>query len=146
MPTHQARARMTIRALALVALTATANALAGCSSGTPTCEVEGVVTFKGVPVKEGTISFTDNAGHGTETKLDEGGRYVITKEGRLPPGEYTITITPATYLDDSDKKTPPAVEEKKAPNIPEKYRRQGSTPFKKPLIAGKNELNFDMTP
>jgi hypothetical protein len=35
--------------------------------------------------------------------------------------------------------------EKKALNIPEKYRREGSTPFKKTVNAGKNEIDLDMT-
>ena len=36
--------------------------------------------------------------------------------------------------------------EKKAPDIPLKYRQQGKTPLRASVKAGKNEINFEMTP
>jgi hypothetical protein len=110
-------------------------------------QVEGKVTFKGQPVAEGTVNFSNDKGAGAEAKLGTDGRYAVkTPEGGLPLGEYVVTITPAMYLDKSDPKTPPVMEEKKAPNIPEKYRRTGGTPLRYTVKDGKQEANFDMLP
>ena len=129
------------------ALTLVVGLLAGCGSSEPQRgTVEGLVTFKGVPVTEGTVSF-QRPGHAAEAKLGPDGRYTITEGGGLPPGEYTITVLPALFEDKSDPTLPPrTMSEKKAPNIPEKYRREGTTPFKKTINAGKNDINLDMTP
>jgi hypothetical protein len=136
------------RGLAWAALAAAAGGLAGCGPGGPPIgQVEGRVTFKGKPVTEGTVSFANDAGHGGEAPLDKDGRYVVkNRQGGLPVGDYVVTVTPATYLDSSDPKTPPVVEEKAAPNIPERYRRVGGSPLRGSVKPGKNELDFDMKP
>jgi hypothetical protein len=36
--------------------------------------------------------------------------------------------------------------EKSAPNIPAKYRSQGSTPLRATITSGMNEVNLDMKP
>jgi hypothetical protein len=143
---HVAPPQSGARAAAALALFAAA-LLAGCGpSGPQRGEVEGRVTFKGVPVTEGMISF-QRPGSAAESKLGPEGRYSITEDGGLPVGEYTITVTPATFEDKSDPTLPPGtISEKKAPNIPEKYRREGSTPLKETVKQGKNEFNFDLRP
>ncbi len=131
-------------AVALAALAA--GLLAGCGSPEPRGEVAGKVTFKGAAVTEGTVNFK-RPGHAAEAKIGPDGRYTITERGGLPAGDYVVTVTPATFVDTSDPTLPPVtVSEKKAPNIPEKYRREGSTPFKKTVNGGKNEINLEMTP
>src|SRR5262245_55988098 len=116
------------RAPLLAALVATAGVLAGCGSGEKLGEVEGTVTFKGQPVKEGTVIF-QKEGAMAEAPLDQNGRYVMKPpQHRLPPGEYQVTVMPLMYLEDPDPKhTPPALVLKRAPNIPEKYRYASST-------------------
>lgn len=129
--------------LAMVLLTS-----ASCRSGTRTGEVRGAITFQKKPVTEGTVTFFNpSTGHGVDCKIQEDSSYVVTtKERGLPVGEYTVTITPALYLDKSDPTTPPALLEKAAANIPMKYRREGSTPLKATVVEGKNDLVFDMVP
>ena len=98
----------------------------GCSQAPPLGQVQGRVTFKGQPVTKGTVSFSSDKGDGAEATLGPDGKYVIeTPQGGLTPGEYVVTITPEMYLDRSDPKTPPVMEESKAPDIPETYRRTG---------------------
>jgi hypothetical protein len=135
------------RTVAAAALFAAAVWLAGCGpSGPQKGVVEGQVTFKGVPVTEGTVSF-QRPGSAAEAPLGPEGRYSITEDGGLPVGQYTITVTPATFVDTSDPKLPPnTVAERKAPNIPEKYRREGSTPLKETVQPGKNVFNFELKP
>ena len=145
---HVCAPRRVGRALLLAALVAAASVLDGCGPSEKIGEVEGRVTFNGQPVKEGTVVFAGPDGSSGETPLDQDGRYALTPpENRLRPGEYVVTITPLLQYDNPDpRKTSPEKVEKRAPNIPEKYRRVGSTPFRVTVKEGKNELNFDMKP
>jgi len=131
------------RVVASVFLTAS---IIGCSSGPATGEVQGKVTFKGKPVTEGTVTFLNSKEGGAgEGKLDTDGNYTI--QGKLVVGEYVIVINPPVHIVDTDPgKSPPAPVEKQAPNIPMKYRVQGSTPLKETVKEGKNEFNFDLKP
>jgi hypothetical protein len=61
-------------------------------------------------------------------------------------GEYIVMVTPAIYMDDSDPKTPPSPVEKKAPNIPAKYRGQARSPLRADVKEGPNSIEFEMTP
>ena len=103
--------------------------------------------FKGQPVTKGSVNFSNEAGEGAEAKLNSEGSYVVeTPAGGLPYGEYIVTVTPETYLDNSDPKTPPVMEESPAPDIPEKYRRTGSTPLRHTVKEGKTIANFELQP
>lgn len=135
------------RGLLLAALAAVVGALAGCSSGVKPSEIEGKVTFRGQPVTEGRIVFEGPDGNLGEASLDQNGHYAMRPPGnQLSPGEYIVTITPVMVLDNSDPKTPPVQVEKRAPNIPERYRRVGSSPLRATVNEGKNDLNFGMNP
>lgn len=120
----------------------------GCTPAPKVGDVKGRVTFEGKPVTEGTVSFFNaDIGYGADATLNEDGTFVIkTLERGLIVGEYVVMITPGKYLDKSDPTTPPSLVEKEAPNIPEKYRRQGSTPLRATIATGMNELTFDMVP
>src|SRR5690242_3126092 len=103
----------------------------GCSSGPVKGEVHGKVTFKGQPVKEGTVTFLNTKeGGAAEASINADGTYVV--QGGAVVGEYDkVEIKPLTELKDTDPgKTPPSRVEKPAPNIPTKYRMQGTTPLK----------------
>jgi hypothetical protein len=119
----------------------------GCSSGPVKGEVHGKVTFKGQPVKEGTITFLNTKdGGAAEAAINADGTYVVQRGAVV--GEYDkVEIKPLMEMKDTDPgKTPPSMVEKPAPNIPAKYRQQGSTPLKASVKPGKNEINFEMTP
>jgi hypothetical protein len=119
----------------------------GCSSGPTKGEVQGKVTFKGQPVKEGTVTFLNTKdGGAAEAAINPDGTYVV--QGGAVVGDYDkVEIKPLTELKDTDPgKTPPARVEKPAPDIPTRYRQQGTTPLKASVKPGKNEINFEMTP
>jgi hypothetical protein len=120
--------------------------LAGCSSGPETGTIKGKVTFKGAPVKEGSVVFSNPKEGGTaEGKIDKDGNYAVT--GKVVVGEYQVTISPPMEIKDTDPgKSPPVPVEKNMPNIPMKYRQPGTTPFKETVKKGENTFNFDMVP
>jgi hypothetical protein len=119
--------------------------VAGCSKGPRTGEVYGKVTFKGQPVREGTVTFLNpTEGGAAEAQINTDGTYAVKN---VVVGEYLVVITPPIHIVDTDPgKSPPAPVEKPAPNIPQKYRQQGSTTLKAVVTQGKNEHNFDMKP
>jgi hypothetical protein len=120
--------------------------LSACSHGPPTGTVRGKVTFKGQPVKEGRVTLLNPAQGGTyEALIGAEGAYAIA--GGVAVGDYIVEISPLMELKDTDPgKTPPAPVEKKAPDIPKKYRQQGTSTLKAAVKQGPNEVNFEMTP
>ena len=118
----------------------------GCSSGPATSPVKGKVTFQGKPVTEGTVTFLNlTEGGAAEAQINKDGS--ITFQGGVMPGEYRVVITPLTHIVDTDPgKSPPAPVEKPAPDIPPKYRQQGTSKLQASVKPGPNEFTFDMTP
>jgi hypothetical protein len=118
----------------------------GCSQGPPIGDVKGKVTFQGQPVPEGSITFLNVSEGGTAgADLKSDGTYEI--DGGALLGEYTVVVTPPIEIVDTDPdKSPPAPVEKNMPNIPPKYRMQGTSPLRATVKAGPNEHNFDMQP
>src|SRR6476660_7132440 len=95
--------------------------ISGCSSGPVKGDVHGKVTFKGQPVKEGSVTFLNTKeGGAAEALINSDGTYVV--RGGAVVGEYDkIEIKPLMELKDTDPgKTPPSMVEKPAPNIPAK--------------------------
>ena len=118
----------------------------GCGpSGPPVGEVTGKVTFKGQPVKEGTVTFMNpTEGGAGESPIGADGSYAIPE---LVVGDYIVEVKPLMEMKDTDPgKSPPALVEKPAANIPTKYRQQGLTPLKTSIKGGKNEFQIQMTP
>jgi hypothetical protein len=133
-------------ATAVLAAAAMAIFQFGCDNGPARGDVSGKVTFKGSPVKEGTVTLlnpTEGGAH--EAQIQTDGSYAI--QGGAVVGEYVVEIKPLVVIVDTDPgKSPPAPVEKPAPDIPRKYRMQGTTPLKATVKSGKNEINFEMTP
>jgi hypothetical protein len=115
-----------------------------CSTGPPMGKVRGKVTFKGQPVKEGTVTLLNpTEGGAYEASINSDGTYAIP--GDVATGEYVVEIKPLMEMRDTDPgKSPPAPVEKNAPDIPKKYRMQGSTPLKATVKAGDNDIPFEM--
>ena len=117
-----------------------------CSAGPETGEVHGKVTFKGKPVTEGLVTFLNpTEGGGAEAPIGADGAYAV--QGGVVVGDYLAVVTPLVEIVDTDPgKTPPGPVEKNAPNIPRKYRMQGSTPLRAKVKSGKNEINLELKP
>ena len=117
----------------------------GCNPGPKTGDVNGKVTFKGKPVSEGTVNFINPTAGGTaDAPINPDGTY--SAKG-VVVGEYVVTINPPIEIRDTDPgKTPPTPVEKNSPNIPLKYRQQGSSKLTASVKAGKNDIDFAMQP
>lgn len=67
----------------------------GCGSGDPLgVGVSGTVSYKGVPIKEGTITFVPIGGTVSPqagANIDDG-KYSIPRRGALSPGKYRVEI------------------------------------------------------
>ena len=120
--------------------------VAACNQGPPMGTVRGKVTFKGQPVKEGRVTLLNPTQGGTyEALIGTEGAYAVV--GGVAVGDYIVEISPLMELKDTDPgKTPPAPVEKNAPDIPKKYRQQGTSPLKAAVKQGPNEVNFEMKP
>jgi hypothetical protein len=120
--------------------------LSGCSQGPPTGRVKGKVTFKGKPVVEGRVTLiNETEGGAAEALINNDGTYAV--DNPVEVRDYKVMITPLTEVVDTDPgKTPPMAIEKKAPDIPKRYRMPGSTPLTATVKTGENELNFEMKP
>ena len=120
--------------------------VASCSNAPPSGKVHGKVTFKGQPVKEGTVTLLNpKEGGAYEAQIANGGAYAVLNPVLV--GEYLVVVTPLTEIKDTDPgKSPPSPVEKSAPDIPRKYRMQGTTTLRAAVKAGDNEFNLDLTP
>jgi hypothetical protein len=118
----------------------------GCSQGPASGKVRGKVTFKGQPVKEGTVTLLNpKEGGAYEAQIGAEGAYAVPNP--VAVGEYLVEVKPLVTIVDTDPgKSPPAPVEKPAPDIPKKYRQQGTTTLKASVKQGDNEINFEMTP
>ena len=138
---------MNHRSWIVFAFTALALLLAGCG-GPEVGQVHGTVTFRGQPVKEGIVTFSNAAtGYAAEATLGSDGSYKMeTTEGGMVVGDYQVAITPPIVIDNSDPRTPPSEVEKKVADIPQPYRLLETSPLKATVKPGENKLDFDMQP
>src|SRR5262245_49262632 len=91
--------------LALIWLIVT---VAARSTGPPTGKVRGKVSFKGQPVKEGTVTLLNpTEGGAYEASINSDGTYEVP--GDVKTGEYVVEIKPLMEMRDTDPgKSPPA--------------------------------------
>jgi hypothetical protein len=82
-------------------------ACVGCDSGPRRMAVSGNVTWKGAPLKDGTISFIPlTTGTQSGTGISEG-KYSISREQGLSPGMYRVSINSPDGMTPIDPNTPP---------------------------------------
>lgn len=113
---------------------------AGCGdSGPPKGTVEGKVTIGGAPPTEKAIVYFINStiGSGGAAQIGEDGSYEINEP--MLVGEYTIYFE---RIVESDGPVSTAQEQLQA--IPREYRTEASSPLKKQVDAGKNEIDIDV--
>ncbi|MBN9518540.1 hypothetical protein J0H58_08480 [bacterium] len=122
----------------------------GCGSSDPKRHaVSGTVTYKTVPISNGTITFIpdDPAVKSSGGAAVKDGKFEIAAAAGLFPGKYKVSIN---YPD--PKRTPPAPKEGEAPGesgrevmdlLPAKYNRD--TELRAEVKAdGSNALTFDL--
>ena len=84
-----------MRRFQMISLVLFLGALAGCGWGeTLGVGVSGAVTYKGQPIKEGTIAFIPMSGTNGPSgggNIDDG-KYAIPRKAGLAPGKYRVEI------------------------------------------------------
>jgi hypothetical protein len=117
--------------------------LAGCNTRPPLGKVTGQVTYRGVPVSEGSIIFSDDSqGLSYVSDLDTQGRFVfqVAQGYGLPPGTYQVAIRPPRPSKPSLEYVTPKFEaNKEYPNIPKPYREHATSGLTAVVKAGANE-------
>ncbi len=120
----------------------------GCSQKEKLGAVSGKVTFKGQPLTEGLVMFSNPAkGIYMTAPLDEQGQYkvVMAKGAGLPPGDYQVSVNPLVV--DAPMGAGPMLPPPPAcPNIPMRYRDYKTSGLTLTVMEEGSTLNIDMTP
>jgi hypothetical protein len=140
-------------------------AMVGCSSGNSAVpgSIAGKITYKGQPVKGGTMKFFGTDGVGYDAKILPTGAYSATD---IPIGELVVTVDTESLKPkdivpkgkDADARMKMAGGGQKAPEdrivykpedlyvqIPAKYGTPKTSPLKVTVSKGRNTQDFDLT-
>ncbi len=121
--------------------------LTGCGGREPRGKVFGTVTFRGAPVPQGLVMFSNQEkGLFFTAELDAQGNYSVrTADGEgLPLGTYEVSVNPPV-LD-----APPigaVMQPARIPefaNIPHRYRTAATSGLTLEVREGDNPLNIEM--
>jgi hypothetical protein len=115
----------------------------------PTCKVRGVVTYKGVPVADASVTFTPESGRPATGVTDESGEFVLStfaKNDGAVPGLHKVSIAPGATQVEPMPGTPEAEQAARSkPALPRRYRDPELSGFTAPVKEGeKNHFTFDM--
>lgn len=131
-----------------VALACTAVAAAGCGGEPPLGSATGRVTFRGAPVSEGAIVFTDSAqGAAYVADLEADGKFAfqVARGAGLPPGTYEVTIRPPRPNKPALGYVAPNYKKADYPNIPKKYHEAKTSGLSVTVQSGEQApFDFDM--
>lgn len=123
-------------------------AIVGCRRADNRGEVTGRVTFKGQPVSEGMLIFSNpTTGVFITASLASDGSYRVgTAKGfGLPPGTYRVAIVPASIeLPVGLTKDPPPIKECR--QIPVRYRKAETSGLSVVVTPRGVRLDVDMKP
>jgi hypothetical protein len=118
----------------------------GCGSE-PIGTAAGKVTYKGAPVAEGSVEFSNSESGLTylaDLQNDGSFKFELNQGAGVPPGTYAVAIQPPRIKPGLGY-IPPNKNAGDYPNIPRKYRSSKSSGFSATVKAGNNEpLAFDM--
>ena len=117
--------------------------LCGCggSKEEPRYTLHGTVMFKGQPIKEGRIAFSNPAKSiNITTEIGQDGNYEVKSyRGKgVPTGDYVVAILPSVLP------APPPSD--LWPFIPKKYRNSATSGLTFTVAEGDNVFDVDMEP
>ncbi|MEW4561913.1 carboxypeptidase-like regulatory domain-containing protein [Bremerella sp. JC770] len=131
--------------LTLLCTVALGLALLGCNKNENLGTITGTVTYEGAPVTEGTISFrSEESGLSASDELDAEGKFEVTAVGGIPPGNYKAFIVPPEVEVSLGPDVAPVLKPKDMPNVPRPYRSIRTTPLAVDVVAGANEVSFEL--
>jgi hypothetical protein len=136
--------------------------LAGCTGSSNTGTVKGKVTYKGQPLKGGTVSFQVGEKYAPQpAEIQEDGTYVaenvplgtakvaVETESLKPPsgmqGKYPPPAPPNPKVKSEEYKPPdPAERAKRYVRIPDKYMNPDTSGLSTPVKSGTNTYDIDI--
>lgn len=134
-----------------VLLMLTSLCMIGCRGGVSrpkTIPMTGVVTVKGKPLANGTVTFHPKSGRPATGQTDEEGKFTLmtffTGDGAIP-GEYVVTVAPPPW--EPPANNPYAIPDQKylKSKFNPIYTSQSQTPLKAVISAdGPREIAFDL--
>ena len=105
--------------------------------------VAGTVTWKGQPIKGGTINFRSEDGKSVATGTIVDGKYTIPATSGLPAGKYTVAISyPDPKIPPPNPNEPPGPTTFAREMLPPKYAQ--GTDLKADIQNLSNDVNFDL--
>lgn len=120
----------------------------GCSQEVGTGEISGKVTFKDMPIAQGTIAFISNNGKVASGNI-LGGAYTVKKMEIGPDAKVSITshppspmMQPPTGLVDGQPLYPPG----KFVRIPERYGNSKASGLTYDVVEGTQTHDIDLEP
>jgi hypothetical protein len=120
----------------------------GCGKGDDRLAVSGTITWKGQPLKTGTVRFIPvDAGVTTEaTAVVSNGAFSVPKDDGLRPGKYKVVVSspdPQTQAGPPDAAPGDRGGYPAKDRIPEDYSTAGKTKLTADVSAGKdNKFEF----
>lgn len=119
---------------------------AGCGDKKQ-AKVQGTVTYNGIPVEEGSISFFPEPG--TESRKASGailnGAFDIPADRGPFPGKFRVEITGVKKTGKKIPSADPGIEiDERVELIPEKYHPNST--LVRDIVAGENQLEFKLDP
>lgn len=119
--------------------------IAGCGpSDPPRNAVSGTVTWKGQPIKNGTINFSSEDGKYVATGTIVDGKYEIPTISGVPAGKYLVAISyPDPNVPAPREDEPPGESTEPREMLPSKYS-EGSE-LRAEIKNGDNTVSFDLT-
>lgn len=137
MTSHHATARLGMAACCLLA--------AGCG-GEPTASVSGRVTVGGQPLAAGQVAF-ESDGQLLASRVGPDGRYQLRNGGtiQVPPGDYTVILTPPPPELVEDPKTTEirAIGPADQSRYPTKYRNPETSGIRQTIPPGNSAIDLE---
>ncbi|MDY3553719.1 carboxypeptidase regulatory-like domain-containing protein [Gemmata sp. JC717] len=118
---------------------------AGCDSEPPLGAATGKVTFRGVPVAEGTVVFDGPDGSAYVADLEPNGTFAfqVARGVGLPPGRYAVAVRPPRPNKPGMGYVAPNMKKAEYPNIPKKYHDPKTSGLEATVQAGAATASFD---
>jgi hypothetical protein len=118
----------------------------GCSDHVRTVPVHGTITYKGIPVPNGTVTFMPAAGPAATGEIQPDGKYALgtyRPGDGAPPGPYTVVVV---AMRDQTGLLPEKRNPLPASIVPDIFTSIATSPLRAEVKDQENTIDFDLVP